>query len=302
MEENKQEEQTTGNEHQAKDESISSKETITDAEQPETNNQQPATENMEVHHHSHAHGKKSWKEYFFEFFMLFLAVFCGFLAEYQLEHKIEKDRAKQYVVSFYEDLVTDTTRLNGMLLYDDDKITALDNMADCYDTVSINPFSSECMTKLILHSRANRAFSITERTITQLVNAGGFRLMKKEDADSILGYINTFKEYQDFQSTVFQESQDNVRNTLNELVAFKSAESLLKPPMPSSGTTSSNISAEMVSHGPLLFANNPILLNKWFNQLSVYLRITKRQRQQLADLNQKANGLVLYLKNKYQLK
>jgi hypothetical protein len=45
---------------------------------------------MEVHAHSHSHGKKSWRSYFWEFLMLFLAVFCGFLAEYQLEHKIEK--------------------------------------------------------------------------------------------------------------------------------------------------------------------------------------------------------------------
>ena len=42
-------------------------------------------ENMEVHHHAHHEGRKSWKSYFWEFLMLFLAVFCGFLAEYQLE-------------------------------------------------------------------------------------------------------------------------------------------------------------------------------------------------------------------------
>ena len=53
--------------------------------------------------------------------MLFLAVFCGFLAEYQLEHLIEKNRAKQYIHSLYEDLKTDTSRINEMLLYDDDK-------------------------------------------------------------------------------------------------------------------------------------------------------------------------------------
>jgi hypothetical protein len=59
---------------------------------------------MEVHAHSHNHGKKNWKAYFWEFLMLFLAVFCGFLAEYQLEHKIEKDRELQYIRSLYEDL------------------------------------------------------------------------------------------------------------------------------------------------------------------------------------------------------
>jgi hypothetical protein len=282
----------------------STDEPIAEAEQPITHNPQPVTEqDMEVHHHSHeSHGKKNWKSYFWEFLMLFLAVFCGFLAEYQLEHKIERDRAKQYVLSFYEDLVTDTTRLNEMLLYDGDKIKALGEMDQCFDTISLNPLSTTCMTKLVLHSRANRAFSITERTITQLVNAGGFRLMKKEDADSILNYINKFKEYQDFQITVFQESQDNVRNTMNELLGFKNAQALMQIPMSSTGTTSSNISAEMLAHGPLLFSDNPYLVNKWFNQLSVYLRITKRQQQQLGSLNEKAKDLINYFKTKYRLK
>src|SRR5574339_1214053 len=98
---------------------------------------------MEVHHHSHT-SRKKWTHYFWEFLMLFLAVFCGFLAEYQLEHKIEKDRAKQYVVSFYEDLKTDTTRLNEMMLYDKDKIAALADMETCYDTITSDLSSTEC--------------------------------------------------------------------------------------------------------------------------------------------------------------
>ena len=62
---------------------------------------------MEVHHHAHT-ARKKWTHYFWEFLMLFLAVFCGFLAEYQLEHKIEKEKGKQYIRSFYNDLKTDT--------------------------------------------------------------------------------------------------------------------------------------------------------------------------------------------------
>ena len=64
---------------------------------------------MEVHHHSHS-GKKKWSEYFWEFLMLFLAVFCGFMAENLREHKVEKQRGRQYILSFYQDLKTDTSR------------------------------------------------------------------------------------------------------------------------------------------------------------------------------------------------
>ena len=256
---------------------------------------------MEVHAHTHTERKK-WSHYIWEFLMLFLAVFCGFLAENFREHQVEKNRSKQYILSLYEDLKSDTTRLNEMLIYDDDKIAALNDMESCYDSISKNQLSSQCMTKLILHSRANRSFAITDRTITQLANAGGFRILSKEDADSILSYINMFKGYQDFQVTIFQSSQDNVRNTLNELASFKSIKSLLQLPGSSYGTTSSTITPDMVSRGPVLFSNDKILLNKWFNQLSVYLRITKRQGYQLAELKNKASGLIAYCKEKYHLK
>ena len=263
---------------------------------------------MEIHHHTHTDDsnshrvRKKWTHYFWEFLMLFLAVFCGFLAEYQLEHKIEKDRAKQYILSFYEDLKTDTIRLNEMLLYDEDKIAALTSMESCYDTITSDLRSTECMTKLILYSRANRAFAITDRTITQLVNAGGFRILNREDADSVLSYANLFKSYQDFQVTIFQSSQDNIRNTLNELASFKNVKSLLQLHSSSYGATSSTITPDMIAHGPLLFSNDRLLLNKWFNQLSVYLRITNRQRQQLEELKDKASGLLKYCRDKYHLK
>lgn len=261
---------------------------------------------MEVHTHisgpdGHRGLRKKWTHYLWEFLMLFLAVFCGFLAENIREHQAEKNKGKEYMLSFYEDLKTDTTRVDEMLLYDDDKIAGLNDMEDCYDSTSMDHPSTECMTKLIIHSRANRSFAITDRTITQLANAGGFRLMNKEDADSVLGYVNMFKGYQDFQVTIFQSSQDNVRNTLNELASFKSIRSLLQIPGTSTGTTTSTITAEMSPHGPLLFSNDKFLLNKWFNQLSVYLRIIRRQRQQLIDLKDKASGIIDYCKKKYHL-
>jgi len=234
--------------------------------------------------------------------MLFLAVFCGFLAENFREHQVEKNRGKQYMLSFYEDLRTDTTRLNEMILYDDDKIAGLKDMEACYDSVAANPVSSECMGKLVIHSRANRSFTITDRTIGQLANAGGFRILNKNDADSVLSYVNMFKSYQDFQATIFQSSQDNVRNTLNDLADFKSISSLLKIPGSSYGTTTSAITADMSLHGPLLFSNDKFLVNKWFNQLAVYLRITRRQRQQLLDIKEKASGLLIYCKEKYHLR
>jgi hypothetical protein len=251
---------------------------------------------MEVHAHTHipTSREKKWAHYFWEFLMLFLAVFCGFLAEYQLEHKIEKDRAKQYIISLYEDLKSDTTRINQLLAYNDKKITALNNMYACYDTVSKDLKATACMGILIIHSRSNRGFVLTDRTLKQLANAGGYRLLSKEDADSIIVYENMYKGYLDFQTTVFQQSQDNVRNTLNQMADFK----VLAPHQLTTATFLGDTTSSTFS-GPLLFSDDAVLLNKWFNELAMYLRTTNGQRNSMIQLKNKATDLIRYYKEKH---
>ena len=250
---------------------------------------------MEVHHHSHTSGKK-WTHYFWEFLMLFLAVFCGFLAEYQLEHQIEKERATQYIISLYEDLKNDTTRINQLLEYDDKKIEALNDMYRCYDTVMKDLRSTSCMGILVIHSRSNKGFVLTDRTLKQLANAGGYRLLNKGDADSIIGYENLYKGYLDFQTTVFQQAQDNVRNTLNQLADFK----VIAPHQLTTATMANDTTSSRLS-GPLLFTEDKALLNKWFNELSIYLRTTNGQRNSILQLKNKAINLIQYYQNKHHL-
>ncbi len=229
--------------------------------------------------------------------MLFLAVFCGFLAEYQLEHTIEKERAKKYIYSFYEDLVSDTVRMNSLLLYDDEKAEALNTMYACYDTVMQSITSTACMAGLMKHSRSNRGFVLTDRTLKQLANAGGYRLLNKGDADSIIKYENLYKSYLDFQSTVFQGAQDNVRNTLNQFANFKVTGQVI-----SATTTLSSDTASYKQNGDLLFVKDRALLKKWFNELAMYLRVTYSQRNIILQLKTRANGLIAYFREKYHFK
>src|SRR5882672_4006772 len=142
---------------------------------------------MEVHNHAHdiAH-KKKWSEYFLEFLMLFLAVFLGFLAENFREHKIEKERGKQYIASFYEDLKSDTARVSFYINFDNEKLAALTNLGNCYNTISKDPKQTSCLFDIIKNTSINRPFEETQRTLNQLYNAGGFRLLQRADADSII--------------------------------------------------------------------------------------------------------------------
>jgi hypothetical protein len=146
---------------------------------------------MEVHHHPHVE-KKSFKEYFLEFLMIFLAVTMGFFAESLRESINERQKAREYIQSFYEDMKTDTVKISEILHFDDEKINGLSNIGNCYDTVSQNPKSAACMLSIVKNTISNMPFQITDRTVQQLANAGGFRLLEKQDADSITRYLKDF--------------------------------------------------------------------------------------------------------------
>jgi len=259
--------------------------------------QKSETDDMEVHHHAHAHGKKNWKSYIWEFLMLFLAVFCGFLAEYYLEHRIEKERGKQFLESFYEDLKKDTSRILIYTSYDEEKINAIDDLNTCYDSVLNNMQDAGCLINVIKQTSINRPFMRTDKTLKQLANAGGFRLINKEDADSILSYDVVFNNFHDFQITVFQEAQNNVRKTLNMLGNFKANVQMFKP-KEGGMITVDGLRREDVT-AQILFSNDKNLLNQYFNELQLYYRVTFNHQKMLLNLKDKQEQLLEYFKSKY---
>ncbi len=249
---------------------------------------------MEVHAHTHTPRKK-WTHYFWEFLMLFFAVFCGFLAEYQLEHKIEKERGNQYIESFYEDLKKDTARLTYLINFETNKISLLSKLQNCYDSILKNeqPVS---LLYIIKSSLSNNPFLMDGRTLRQLTNAGGFRLLKKGDADSIISYEKNGNNFEDYQSTIYQQAQDNLRNTFNEVIDFVPYTSLF--------TDVSNNPLPDVTDlkTPILLTSDKRLLNKYFNQLFQYMRVIVQHRNRLRVFREHAERLLAYFKNKYHYK
>ena len=259
-------------------------------------NDKPETPNMEVHKHPHhATHKKKWGEYFLEFLMIFLAVFLGFVAENLREHEAEKKRGKEYIHSFYEDLKYDISRMDGILATEAAKVAALRKMRDCFDTIKQKWTSTSCLIDLLKNSRSNNSFQITNRTLNQLGNAGGFRLLRTQDADSIVSYQNDAINLRDYESTLYQQAQDNVRNTSMDLVEF-SANSKLN-----SGVTDDPSAFNTNVNAPLLLSDNKELLNKYFNHLLQYLRAIVRHRLLLIDLKNRATRIVDYFNHNYHL-
>ena len=225
--------------------------------------------------------------------MLFLAVFCGFLAENFREHQVEKQRGKEYVHSFYDDLKTDTATFSRIIAADNIKLDALKDIFQCYDTIHKNWKSTSCLVPIAQNSRSNLSVSFSDGTLNQLKNAGGFRLLPKDDKDSIMHYDNQARDYQNYQYTYFQESQDLVRNTFSTLCDFNANKFLFKGP---AGNDSSAVEL------PLFLSGDKALLSKYFNELLRYRVAIAGQKRILLQLQTKAAGLIAHFKNKYHLK
>ena len=133
---------------------------------------------MEVHHHAHTPRKK-WHHYFWEFLMLFLAVTLGFFVENQREHFIENKREKKYIQSFYEDLTADERDFQSNINF----LKAQALQADSLHTLMKNITTKQPANTVYMYLRGITRGTAgllypNDKTIVQLRNAGGMRLIR----------------------------------------------------------------------------------------------------------------------------
>ena len=144
---------------------------------------------MEVLAHTHTPRKK-WTHYFWEFLMLFLAVTLGFFVENQREHYIENQREKKYIQSFYEDLTADQYDLQSNINFLTTQMQEADSLEILLGNIKAKQPANHIYMYLrgIIRSTQGIVFP-NDRTIVQLRNAGGMRLIKnKSVSDSMVGY------------------------------------------------------------------------------------------------------------------
>lgn len=169
---------------------------------------------MEVHHHSHSERKK-WTHYIWEFFMLFLAVFCGFLAENQREHYIEHLREKQYMQSLLEDLVQDTLEMGRISRVNQQAILNIDTLLDeklLLDLLDADQGNRKRLYQLAAATMGAEQAVFSQRTLSQLKNAGGLRLVRdKEVADLISVYDNKIQALSVISNSLDESTTDVAR-------------------------------------------------------------------------------------------
>ena len=242
---------------------------------------------MEVHHHPEVE-KKGFKEYLLEGLMIFLAVTMGFFAETIREGISDSSKGKEYIRSYVQDLRADTATCSQLTAFDDKKSAALSKLSSCYDTLQKDDKSTGCLMPLLINSMSNRAFNFVDGTLQQLKNAGGFRLLKKADKDTIVAFDHDVRNYVDFQTTVFQQRQDILRQVFVKLIDFKTAEKIRGDSLTTLKT-------------PVLFSGDKALLNEFFNDLELYRRVIETQDNKIGRFKKHATELIKHFNNKYNL-
>jgi len=167
---------------------------------------------MEVHHHSHTERKK-WTHYLWEFLMLFLAVTLGFFVENQREHYVENKREKKYIQSFYEDLTADERDLQSNINF----LRVQAQQADSLHSLMKNITTKQPANLVYMYLRGVTRGTAgllypNDKTIIQLRNAGGMRMIKsKSVSDSMAVYYREIELIR-----ILSEEAMTTKSTLRE--------------------------------------------------------------------------------------
>ena len=245
---------------------------------------------MEVHAHTHT-ARKKWTHYLWEFLMLFLAVFCGFLAEYQLEHIVEKNKEKEYIQSMVEDLQKDTSQVFGL----SKKLIKIEKSIDSI-FMYFEDLHKGFSPVLYRNLNATYSFSIfiyTDRTIQQLKNSGGMRLIKnKKAADGILNYDAFVRNYENNDAYV-QRYWEFLTFQRIGIIDRQALEKDLK---------SKTVEEIKLNSKNYLLTNDPVTLGKFRNSILELQTYHHNSVEAQKKLFSKAVELIATLKQEYHLK
>ncbi|HMK18446.1 MAG TPA: hypothetical protein VK492_09605 [Chitinophagaceae bacterium] len=244
---------------------------------------------MEVHTHSHTPRKK-WTHYFWEFLMLFLAVFCGFLAENFREHKIEKERELQFIRTLKEDLAEDTIVLSESSEGLKENVLRMDSLKNFICDPDVKKYGSE-MYQLGRRASRGERLVIHDRTIQQMKNSGGFRLIRNEKVSkAIIEYYNQLGFIDMLQSIELDEVNE-YRNT---------AITVFHPLLFDGIVRKDNTIAKPEGNPSLLTYDQAVLLR--LAGLVSYLKNTRLAMAKAeGEMNASAKSLIILLNREYHL-
>jgi len=153
-------------------------------------------ETMEVHHVKHEENHRySIKIFLYEFLIIFLAVTVSFFVENIREKYIDHHKELQYANSLVNDIKIDTVQLNSVITRTKNQLKGIDSLLQVLEKPKTDKHVNFIYHYSILYLSSAEFFTNTDRTITQLKNAGGLRLIQnKAVSDSIITYDGSVQD------------------------------------------------------------------------------------------------------------
>ena len=243
---------------------------------------------MEVHHHAHT-SRTKWTHYFWEFLMLFLAVTLGFFVENQREHYIENQRERQYIKSFIEDLRSDTSAVSRYIVNNSQKRNMNDSLILYLNTPDPNQYGQRIY---FFGRHLTRTFNFfpADRTIKQLKNSGGLRLIRNQQAsDSIMAYDHAVERI-----LLTQNRQENELFEIWRLTGRLMNANILETMLEGGGII------PPAGNPPLRTVNREFILDFIYaiHQIKGSIAVNM---EELRRLKEKATGTIRFLKNEYKI-
>ena len=170
--------------------------------------------------------KKSWTDYLFEFTVPFLAVTAAFLLNAERESYVERQLERQYVNSMVEDLQLDTAYMNSRKKFIQITIQRLDTLIKY-----LHRPEPKTIYKIYNASSgfmyAGPIFRANDRTLQQLKNTGGLRLIRNKDiSDKIVVYDRKIIENIMFQEAAIENARNDCKEVFGEILEVGILQSL----------------------------------------------------------------------------
>jgi len=255
---------------------------------------------MEVHHHAHnpeghdsqpTHNKKKWKAYFWEFLMLFLAVFCGFLAEYQLEHQIDRENEERYMSSMIQDLEEDIKNIDIDIMVRNQRIETADSLMQLLLKADYRDKTGTIYFLARKYSVLGYFFHMTDGTMMELKNSGGFKLIRKRAVvDSLQSYYNLYQQSEDLQGYSVK-SLDDYRDEMVNVFNVRIFNTMIKD-FPT---------ISMPEGNPKLLSNDSLVISKYLMRVQLVKTLAMENIEYLKELKTRAARLQKQIKDGYPL-
>jgi len=252
---------------------------------------------MEVHAHSHSHGKKTWKNYFWEFLMLFLAVFCGFLAENQREHYVEHQREKQFIQTLLQDLGNDTVNFNR-------SISVFKSNVERFDSLKASIKDPQTQEDILNAYKASTlpqsfsSFNYSDRTIEQLRSAGNFRLIRNSAvSDALIEYDRYIRNTYLETEKILSDLSVSLGEKQNEIFDYD----LLNYFISKNWQQRQSITLDSLVKPPKLLIDNEQKLQQYYNSFGMWRNWCRRVTNHSSDAKKSVIKLMALVKKEYHL-